>query len=90
MTPQQMRSIFNVFAQADQSIQQRFGGSGLGLVISRHYCNMLGGDIYVQSEVGKGSTFTMKLPRIFKKNKSSGISATVHFADNTPPKNAML
>jgi signal transduction histidine kinase len=90
MTPQQMQSIFNVFAQADQSIQQRFGGSGLGLVISRHYCNMLGGDISVQSTVGKGSTFTMQLPRIFKNNKSSGISATVHFADNTPPKNAVL
>lgn len=61
MTPQQASSVFESFAQADSSITRRFGGTGLGLTISRQFANALGGDIHVQSEAGKGSVFTVDI-----------------------------
>lgn len=62
MTPEQVARLFGDFAQADSSIARRFGGTGLGLAISRRYCRMMGGDITVASEFGRGSTFTISLP----------------------------
>jgi signal transduction histidine kinase len=56
----QMGLLFEPFVQADRS--NRFGGTGLGLAISRQMCRLLGGDISVKSEPGKGSTFTIRLP----------------------------
>jgi signal transduction histidine kinase len=63
MTPEQMGKLFQEFSQASSTTASKYGGTGLGLVISRRFCQMMGGDITVSSEPGRGSTFTIRLPR---------------------------
>ena len=62
MTSEQMSRLFQEFSQADASTARQFGGTGLGLVITRRLCQMMGGDVTVTSEPGKGSIFTVRLP----------------------------
>lgn len=62
MTQEQLGKLFEEFSQADASTTRNYGGTGLGLALSRRLCRMMGGDITVQSEPGKGSTFTIDLP----------------------------
>ncbi len=62
MTPAQIAKLFEAFGQADASTARNYGGTGLGLAITKHFCRMLGGDVTVESEHGRGSSFTIRLP----------------------------
>ncbi len=63
MSPEQLRRLFKPFVQADASTTRKYGGTGLGLVITRRFARMMGGEVVVHSEPGRGTIFTLTLPR---------------------------
>ena len=67
LSPEQVGRLFQRFSQADESTTRRFGGTGLGLALSRAFARLLGGDITVVSRSGQGSTFTLQVPAVVEK-----------------------
>jgi signal transduction histidine kinase len=78
MTAEQMGKLFQEFSQASSTTASKYGGTGLGLAISRRFCQMMGGDITVESEPGRGSTFTIRLPRIVEAPKEVVVANPAH------------
>src|SRR4051812_31680196 len=70
LTPDQILKLFQDFPQADASTTRKFGGTGLGLALTRRFCEIMGGDVTVHSVPGKGSVFTIKLPAVVAETKS--------------------
>ena len=64
MAKDQLEKIFEAFTQADTALTRRYGGTGLGLTITREFVRMLGGTISAQSELGRGSVFTILIPQV--------------------------
>jgi PAS domain S-box-containing protein len=64
MTPDQQAKVFEAFTQADESTTRAYGGTGLGLAITKSFCRLLGGDVTLTSEAGKGTTFVVRLPAV--------------------------
>jgi signal transduction histidine kinase len=62
MTAETLARLYEPFTQADASTTRRYGGTGLGLAITKRFCLLLGGDVTAESEPGKGSAFTIRLP----------------------------
>ena len=66
LSPAQLVKLFQDFTQADASTTRKFGGTGLGLALTRRFCQMMGGDVTVHSVSGEGSVFTIKLPAVVR------------------------
>jgi signal transduction histidine kinase/CheY-like chemotaxis protein len=76
ISPEQMQKLFQAFSQADPSTSKKYGGTGLGLVLSRRFCQLMGGDITVESAPGAGSAFTIHLPADGKAPKPARVAQT--------------
>ena len=76
MTPEQQDRVFEAFSQADSATARDFGGTGLGLTITKTFCRMMGGDVALTSEPGKGTTFTIRLPTEVREPKAESATAS--------------
>jgi CheY-like chemotaxis protein len=90
MSPDQLQKLFQAFTQADASTTRKYGGTGLGLVITRKFCQMMGGDVTVTSVPGQGSTFLMQLPAQVEERgtKSAEQQAKSEKKESLPPPDA--
>ena len=70
MSPEQILKLFQDFTQADASTTRKFGGTGLGLALTRRFCQIMGGDVTVHSVPNEGSIFTIKLPAVVEEMKA--------------------
>ncbi len=75
MTETQMEKLFQPFSQVKTDISKKYGGTGLGLVITKQFCEMMGGDITVRSEYGEGTAVTVQLPLDITQKKAAKFSA---------------
>lgn len=86
LTEDQIEGLFQAFSQADASTTRLYGGTGLGLTISRGFCRLMGGDIKVESEQGKGSTFTICLPvAVMEQDPEDSSSSQLNDTDSGGP-----
>ena len=76
MTTEQQDRVFEAFSQADSATARDFGGTGLGLTITKTFCRMMGGDVALTSEPGKGTTFTIRLPTEVREPKAESAAAS--------------
>ncbi len=91
MTDEQKSKVFQAFSQADTSVTRKFGGAGLGLVISKRFCQMMGGSITFESEPGKGSSFCVRLPAIpADAKKESGLDLMIDLAPQRSTPNGIV
>jgi CheY-like chemotaxis protein/anti-sigma regulatory factor (Ser/Thr protein kinase) len=87
MSPEQILKLFQDFTQADASTTRKFGGTGLGLALTRRFCQIMGGDVTVHSVPNEGSIFTIKLPAVVEEMKeeaafdSAGSEPVIALAD---------
>ncbi|MDF3056417.1 MAG: arcB [Rariglobus sp.] len=79
--PNEIKRLFQRFSQVDSSTTRRYGGSGLGLVISRQLAGLMGGTLTVESVAGRGSTFTLQIPTTL----AAPPAPVVSFTDSAPP-----
>ena len=66
MGDDQVKRVFEPFTQADESMTREYEGQGIGLYICQRFCELMGGEIWVKSVLGKGSTFSLFLPRVLR------------------------
>jgi signal transduction histidine kinase/CheY-like chemotaxis protein len=77
LSKEQIAKLFQDFAQADASTTRKFGGTGLGLALTRRFCQMLGGDVSVQSVPGEGSVFIIRIPAVVVETRNEILGQTV-------------
>ncbi len=88
MSPEQLSRLFQAFSQAHATSSQEFGGTGLGLVITRQFCELMGGDVSVESKAGKGTTFTIRLPAAVR-DQSAGTAQEQPLPQEGAPQDAL-